>query len=97
MSELLANPQATRATSPQVLSVYSQVRLPIAYEILDRSRRNGWLCHFYDPKNPDIGSDAFGLERIRSGMQKNQEWQIEIPGLEDELKSAKDLLEKALK
>ena len=94
---MLSSPLTTSTTLPKALEIYSRIRLPIAYQMLDRSRKNGWICAFYDPKNPLSDSSDWNLEEMAQKLLKNNEWQVELPHPEEERVMAVRMLEEELR
>jgi hypothetical protein len=93
LASLLSNELATKATVPQVLQIYSQVRQPLATEVARLSRINGELFEFRSPAGPDhqdLSSTAH-LQEIVKQIHDNFEWVSETEASVD-LQRAMSLL-----
>ncbi|EIM91866.1 FAD/NAD-P-binding domain-containing protein [Stereum hirsutum FP-91666 SS1] len=94
LSNLLSHPGVTRDNAPRALKVYSQIRLPFAYDVLERSRRGGLQYAFHDSQRGSDSSD-WDLTRLAKEIQQNSEW-ASTGHPKDELEHAVALLEKEL-
>lgn len=89
LSALLSHPRTTLRNVAQVLQVYSRVRLPLASQVAERSRRNGRHFSLHEP-----GSEitAAGLPELGQRIYQNFEWAWNTdPGVD--MRRAMEMLE----
>lgn len=97
MSALLTHPLTTPATLPTALRVYEQVRLPHANGVMQRSRENGLMYEFNDPRFAALAEseDPAALQAVATQIERNWEWAW-TTSVEDDVRHAVEMLEKAL-
>ena len=89
LSALLSHPRTTLRNVAQVLQIYSRVRLPLASQVAERSRRNGTHFSLHEP-----GSEitAAGLPELGQRIYQNFEWAWNTdPGVD--MRRAMEMLE----
>ena len=89
LSALLSHPHTTLRNVAQVLQVYSRVRLPLASQVAEHSRRNGRHFSLHEP-----GSEitAAGLPELGQRIYQNFEWAWNTdPGVD--MRRAMEMLE----
>ncbi|KAH8111733.1 FAD/NAD-binding domain-containing protein [Phellopilus nigrolimitatus] len=104
LASILAHPLTTLASLPAALKVYEAIRLPHANDVQRRSRENGKLYEFADPRFADLDlggetnsseSDMQTLWKIGDAAVENWKWAW-TTDIEDDRKKAIALLEERL-
>ncbi|KAH8111730.1 FAD/NAD-binding domain-containing protein [Phellopilus nigrolimitatus] len=101
LASILAHPLTTLESLPAALKVYEAIRLPHANDVQRRSRENGKLYEFTDPRFADLDlgdgatsseSDMQTLRKIGDAIFENWKWAW-TTDIEDDRKKATALLE----
>ncbi|KAH8111716.1 FAD/NAD-binding domain-containing protein [Phellopilus nigrolimitatus] len=101
LASILAHPLTTLASIPAALKVYETVRLPHANDVQRRSRENGKLYEFADPRFADLNlgggtissePDPQTLWKLGDAIFENWKWAW-TTDIEDDRKKAIALLE----